>query len=252
MTAIPLRGLACALLGAALLAPTALAQPSGAAQKAMARRAAELDAYRKMSETIKGFQITSKTTVKDFVTESDEIQAQFQTFIRGIRIVGEPVYNPDGTVEVTAATTMAEVIRNLRRAYRFGYTGDPNALRESDFDNIKRFVKDKIITATGYGAPPPPPVAAGNPDFTGKSEPAPEEQPARVPGRQRWVFKPAPTAGMPGWDGVTGQGRLFAVRAARLDAARKLAEAVAGVRIKSETTVKGRGSLHLHEIVEGL
>jgi hypothetical protein len=220
---------------ASLILPAA-AQELTPQQRAMARRAAEIDAYRKLAETISGFQISSQTTVKDFVTESDQIQAGFSTFIRGIRIVGDPVYNPDGTVEVTAATTLAEVTRELKRIHRSFYDG--TTVQESDLDRIGEYVRERVVTATGYGAPPPPPVMHGNPEFTGKNEPAPAEEPERDVNRPRWIYKPAPTAGMAGWEGVTGQGRLAAVRAARADAIRKLTETIAGVQISSQTRVR--------------
>ncbi len=201
-------------------------------QKLMARRAAELDAYRKITETIKGFRISSKTTVKDFVTESDQIRSGFTHFVRGIRIVGDPVYNPDDTVEVTAAVTLAQVIRSLKRIRRTAYTG--SGWEEKVFNQVRNFVKRKVITATGYGAPPKP-QDVEKPDFTGKSDPPPAEP---RPEKQRWIYKPSPVAGMAGWEGVTGQGRLMAYRAALTDAYRKLGETVSGIRLSSRTTVK--------------
>jgi len=230
------RGAFALALALGLATPAFAQEPLTAQQRCMARRAAELDAYRKLAETVKGFEIKSQTTVKDFVTESDQIQAGFQTFIRGVRIVGDPVFNPDGTCEVQAAVTLSQVIRELKRLHRETYSGD--AVSAEDIDSISTRVDLKVITATGYGAPPPPPVAAANPDFTGKSEPAPAEEPDREPGKPRWIYVAAPNAGIAGWDGVTGAGRLMAVRAARMDAIRKLAETIEGIKISSTTTVK--------------
>ena len=54
---------------------TAHAQDVAEAQKKLlSKRAAEADAYRKLAEAVYGLQINSRTYVKDYVTESDEIR----------------------------------------------------------------------------------------------------------------------------------------------------------------------------------
>ncbi len=78
--------------------------------KLMALRAAKVDAYRNLSETIKGIQVTSKTKVENFVTQSDQIQAAFDKFIFGMEITGSPVYKEEGVVEVTVQVAPQKVI----------------------------------------------------------------------------------------------------------------------------------------------
>lgn len=70
-----------------------------AQRKLMAERAAFLDAVRQLGENIQGVYIDSKTTVRDFVTQSDEIRSKFEGWIKGAKktMVREL---PDGTVEV--------------------------------------------------------------------------------------------------------------------------------------------------------
>ncbi|MBF0101342.1 MAG: LPP20 family lipoprotein [Desulfobacterales bacterium] len=65
----------------------------------MALRAAQVDAYRNLLETIKGVRIDSKSTIKDFVTQSDTITAEIEGIIRGGQVVKRE-YLSDGTVEV--------------------------------------------------------------------------------------------------------------------------------------------------------
>lgn len=67
---------------------------------AMAKRAAQLDAYRQLGENVMGVRIDSQTYVRDYVTQSDDITARFNGFIRGARIT-EVRELPDGIVEVT-------------------------------------------------------------------------------------------------------------------------------------------------------
>ncbi|MEW5736253.1 MAG: hypothetical protein AB1921_15510 [Thermodesulfobacteriota bacterium] len=66
----------------------------------MALRAAQLDAYRNLLEVVNGVRVTSSTTVRDFSTESDEINAQVEGMVRGAQPVKRD-YLSDGTVEVT-------------------------------------------------------------------------------------------------------------------------------------------------------
>ena len=66
----------------------------------MALRAAKLDAMRNLLEATKGVRISSTTTVKDYVVESDIIMSQVQGMVKGAQIVHQE-YMSDGTVEVT-------------------------------------------------------------------------------------------------------------------------------------------------------
>lgn len=66
----------------------------------MALRAARIDAMRNLLETTKGVQIDSKTTVKNFMVDSDVISAEVQGMVRGAQVVKQE-YLSDGTVEIT-------------------------------------------------------------------------------------------------------------------------------------------------------
>lgn len=66
----------------------------------MALRAAKLDAQRNLLEITKGVQVSSETTIRDFVTESDVINTQVEGLVKGAAVVNQE-YLSDGTVEVT-------------------------------------------------------------------------------------------------------------------------------------------------------
>ncbi len=70
-----------------------------AAARPAAIRAAKLDAFRNALEAIQGVYVTSETTVKDFVTQSDIIHTRIEGLIKGFSPV-ETKYLSDGTVEV--------------------------------------------------------------------------------------------------------------------------------------------------------
>ena len=79
----------------------------------MAKRAAKLDALRNLLEEVYGVRITSDTTVRDFVTQSDDIRARVHAFIQGARVVSErPV--GDGSYEVEVEIELEPLKRMLR------------------------------------------------------------------------------------------------------------------------------------------
>jgi hypothetical protein len=78
----------------------------------MALRAAQVDAYRNLLEVVQGVQIDSKTTVKDFVVESDVINAAVNGMVKGAQIVKKE-YLSDGTVEVTVRMPLSGVAKTV-------------------------------------------------------------------------------------------------------------------------------------------
>ncbi|MHC4235255.1 MAG: hypothetical protein ACYSUQ_09085 [Planctomycetota bacterium] len=213
--------LICGLLSVGL-AGSATAQDAAkeAQNKLLAKRAAEADCYRKLAETIKGVQITSETYVRDFVTESDVIESELDTFIKGVRL-GQPRYYEDGMCEVKAEVTVAKVITTLKEIHSRHYQGD--RVKGTDFEQIKQHIKKDVIECIGMGAP--------RPDLPPDT---PEVFIMDVPGAPTEVRPTIPDI----WRSVSVQERLMAKRAAEIDAKRKLLERILGVRINSSTLVR--------------
>ncbi len=111
------------------------AKVKGSNARPMCLRAATVVAYRNLLETTKVVQVDSQTTVKDFVTESDVINAAISGFVKGARTVNTD-YLSDGTCEVTLRMSLSG---------RFAQTIIPKAIQEEQ----KR------------ESPPPPPVKSG-------------------------------------------------------------------------------------------
>lgn len=218
MCVLSLTGLA--LLG--LLAGPAWTQDATEAQnKLLAKRAAEADAYRKLAECVKGLFITSDTTVRDFVTESDVIRTELDTFIRAVRL-GHPTWYDDGTCEVPAEVTVAKVITHLKEIHARHYKG--NRLQATDFEKMKQRETREVIRVVGMGAP--------RPDL-------PPDLPEGVAEELYAGSPPPPRPAIPEiWSQVPPQERLMAKRAAEVDALRRLAERIIGLRITSDTLVR--------------
>ncbi len=199
----------------------AISQQRSAQQKLLAYRAARVDAIRKLAERINGLSITSKTTVRDFVTESDTIQTALSSFLNGMKEVGKPRYLDDGTCEVTMQVTLEEVRDILKTIHKQYYKGDK--VKVVEIDKMETVNEIKVITVTGNGAP--------REDL---------EQDVLIPFEQGGsVYGKLPVGTRKFWaTHATAQGRLGAERAARVDAMRRLAERIKGVAIDSRTTVR--------------
>ncbi len=212
------------ILGALLLAGglTAGAQDVAREQtKLLARRAAEADAYRKLAEAVYGLQINSRTYVRDFVAESDEIRTDVDSFVKGVRL-GTPTYYDDGSCEVPAEVTVAKVVETLRQAHDRYYKGED--VKTEDFETLTKRIDKQVIKVIGMGAPRP-------------------DLPPNLPVGAAALLPPAPPTApppaVPGiWNQVGPQARLMAIRAARVDALRRLAERIKGLRLTSRTQVR--------------
>jgi len=206
---------------AGLLMPALVsASPVSEAQKKLlAKRAAEADCYRKLTEIVMGLKINGNTLVRDFVTESDTIQTEVNSFIRGIRL-SAPRYFDAGSCEVTGEITWKKVVACLRETHSRHYVGDH--IKASDFNAMESRNEISVIKATGTGAPRPD---------------APIDQADGTvcqPGQEEYPSPSIPDL----WRQIGPQGRLMAMRAAELDAYRRLAEQLRGFKITSTTSVR--------------
>ncbi len=98
------------------------ADKAGTAQgKLLAARAAELDAKRKLAEDIQGLQIDSTTTVRDFVTQYDDIHSQMNAFLVGVTIESTEFDGDMATVTVgMPGMQVWQVIHERIRITRMG------------------------------------------------------------------------------------------------------------------------------------
>lgn len=185
-------------------------------QKLMAKRAAQLDAYRLLAERIMGFTIKGDSTVRDFVTESDRIATAFDTFLKGVRF-SEPRYFDDGSCEIDAEVTIEQVVTTLKKIHSEVYEG--GKWKKEYFDDITKQTERKIIAVTGSGAIRPNSVI-----------PDPANEP--IVRRPREMNLPEIYKRFPPNE------RLKAKRAAELDAYRLLHERIFGLAIRGNTTVR--------------
>ncbi|MCB0220805.1 MAG: LPP20 family lipoprotein [Chrysiogenetes bacterium] len=74
--------------------------PTPSAARLFAERAAQVDGYRNLLETVKGVRVDSETVFENFMTTSDVIRTRVEGIVRGARVIDKR-YMSDGAVEVT-------------------------------------------------------------------------------------------------------------------------------------------------------
>lgn len=216
-------GVLALVAGPLIGAEDAISMKRRAQNKLLAERAARADGIRKLAERIKGLKITSETTVKDFVAEDDTIETALMTHLVGMSEVGKPKHLEDGTCEVKMQVKIRSVTETLKTIHRRHYKG--NKVKITDLESLVRTYKDQVLVETGMGVPRPeleddPLIAPG-------------------PGESTAKFSNASTKAQKFWGKYCqARGRLGAERAARVDAMRRLAERIKGVRIDARTLVK--------------
>jgi hypothetical protein len=189
----------------------------------MAMRAAELDAYRRLGEQLRGFKITSNTSVKDFVTQSDEIATELNSTLRGARQVRVFFHDDEPICEVTLEIPWEKVIATIRDSVTT-HIKDNHSLNSS-FQEVTTRVEKKFFRATGMGIPPE--------RFLERAKPAMKICPPE------WLGKPlsATGEGVIQKGGNAAQEKLKATRAAELDAKQKLAKIIGGLTLSNNTVV---------------
>ena len=70
-------------------------------QRLLARRAAQLDAYRNLAEMIKGVRVSSETVVEQMVAQSDTVKTSLEAMIKGAAMTADHYQNDVATVTMT-------------------------------------------------------------------------------------------------------------------------------------------------------
>ncbi len=111
--------------------------------RVMAKRAGELDVYRRLSERVAGVQITADSTMKDFAVQNDEIKAAFSNCIKSAEITGIS-YLEDNSAEVTATLKIGPLVRLITKTI----AADGKVLKSEEK------TEQLTLEETGVGAPP--------------------------------------------------------------------------------------------------
>ncbi len=111
-------------------------------KRIMAKRAAEMDVYRRLAERVAGVHITGDTTLKDFVAKDDKLRTSFNHTIKSAEITSI-VYNEDGTATVEATLKIGPLVRTIVR----------HKSAQGVVLKVEEKTEQQEITETGNGAP---------------------------------------------------------------------------------------------------
>lgn len=90
-------------------APASMAR-SMSQKNLTARRAARLDAARNLMELVKGINLTSSSTTKSAMLESDEVTTAIKGRLYSLKQVGKEKYFSDGSVQVRVEASLRAII----------------------------------------------------------------------------------------------------------------------------------------------
>ncbi|MBI3987782.1 MAG: hypothetical protein HY343_12725 [Lentisphaerae bacterium] len=111
-------------------------------RKIQAKRAAEMDGYRKLAERLMGVRVTSATTVKDCVLQSDKIRACAAQLIKGAKPVSIK-YLADESCDLGMQIKVADIFRVIRKYSK----------ADKELLSVERDYETTTFTETGHGAP---------------------------------------------------------------------------------------------------
>jgi hypothetical protein len=127
---------------------TGIGMAGGPGGRAGVIMAAKLDALRNLLSTINGITMTSQTTVENQMLASDVIKTRVEGIAKNYRMVGEPRYYDDGSIEVTIEMSLdGPFMEALLPAGMGGGQPLSSAISGVAYTGL-------IIDATGLGARP--------------------------------------------------------------------------------------------------
>jgi hypothetical protein len=228
-------GFAIATLSLAMAAAAAPAPTYTPAQaRLLAIRAAQVDGYQRLAELILGAHALPQKTVGDVIGRGTDGEIALRLFLRSARTIGDPRVYSDGAAEVDIEIPFDGVVQKLTELCRAAGTAAP-ALAD-----LRAQAVDGQLRVEGRGRP---------------AQDLPPEVVQKVEGARLDEFiEIYPT----GWERVTAEGRVEAVRRARISVYAALNELVRALRVGQAYTVGDmvRGSIsgeaQLEALIRGL
>jgi len=103
--------------------------PNMAVKRAGAINAAKIVALRDLLATVKGMYLSSEQTAENYMMTSDVVKTQVEGIAKAFKVVGEPKYFEDGSVEVTVEMSLNGDLSDV-------------FMKETDFDEEMPLVKE--------------------------------------------------------------------------------------------------------------
>lgn len=175
-------------------------------EKALAIEAARADLYAQLIRQVKGIQVSENTIVANMVTEAAEKSASTEGYIRGVKL-GDPQFVGD-VCFIDGELTLRQVVENLNSIVRV------EAGQKTAYERVEQLNQTRVIRARGAGTTRAKTEIVGDVPL---AEDGLGDTIARLSG--------------------SGQHKLGAVEAARIDALAQLARQIKGVRVSDDSSV---------------
>ena len=117
--------------------------------RALARRAAIVDAQRNLAEQVAGVQVTAETSMRDLEIEYDIVKTRVAAIIKGMQMVGEPKWYEDGTCEVTLEMPLFGSVNSVADAAFLPFKDEP----KEPFPQPSTTVTTTVTTTTTTDVP---------------------------------------------------------------------------------------------------
>jgi hypothetical protein len=121
-------------------------------KRIQAKRAAEMDCYRRLAERALGVRISADTTVRNFVLANDRVLTDVAGCLAGVKFT-DIAYGEGGTCKVTGRLVLRDLIASVERSYK-RFVKDGRAT-EDDWQRVRLDSRDTVIVETGEGVPQP-------------------------------------------------------------------------------------------------
>ncbi len=136
-----------------IITATGIGEPGGKGRRAGQILVAKSDALRQMLATVNGMYLDSETTIRDFTLESDVIRTRVEGVVRNFWQVGEPDYKSDGSIEVTMAMALGDVVAVVMPE-KFPNMGAGTPIVEPQPAPANQVYTGLIVDARGLGIRP--------------------------------------------------------------------------------------------------
>jgi len=118
--------------------------------KIQAKRAAEMDCYRRLAERVSGIHLTSDTTVGNFMLANDQILSRVAACLGGVKFT-DIVYDQQNACKVTGRLILRDVIETIERSSKQFVKNC--SVKQEDWEKVKVETRDTVLTETGDGVP---------------------------------------------------------------------------------------------------
>jgi len=197
--------------------------------RTMAIQRARRDGLARLGAKAKRVQLTKSVTLKDYIADSDAPDVNAELFICGAREASIRYHDDDLIVELDLAVKLRNVYLAVKNWGRRHYKGD--AVSAAQLENLVVASGDKMIAATGIGAPPDECIKNPNPVLLSVVKTAAAPPPWATDKLRSVGVAELPRAG------DEAQRHAVAYESARRQACRDLAEKVGSLSITPNTAV---------------